>query len=68
MEDACGQKHINHVVPSSNSHCRLTTKPKFSAPTPAQFGLAPDEKVAFERLAFAYAKGMATATLRGASL
>jgi len=32
MEDACGQKHINHVVPSSDSHCRLTTKPKFSAP------------------------------------
>jgi hypothetical protein len=32
MEDACGQKRINRVVPSSDSHCRLTTKPKFSAP------------------------------------
>ena len=61
MEDACGQKHINHVVQSLNSHCRLTTKPKFSAPTSAQFGLAADEKVAYELWAFVYPKGMATA-------
>jgi ribosomal protein L31 len=32
MEDACGQNHINHVVPPSDSHYQLTTEPKSSAP------------------------------------